>query len=266
MASRRRSTGQHFLHDRRIVDRIVNAASAGPRDVILEVGPGHGALTERLLDAGARVVAVETDGTLVEELRRRFSTADRIDLHHADATKADLASWGPYTKIVSNLPYVVSTPLTFRFLDLAWAEAVLMYQKEFADRLAAKAGTKTYGRLTAAVAYHTRVERLFAVPRGAFSPPPDVESAVVRLVPHEEPPFHVPDVAFYRDTLRIVFGHRRKTLRATLRNRATELGVDPSAAMRRVDELGWAGERPETLPPPELGQLANALWEVRTHG
>ncbi len=266
MVSRRRATGQHFLHDPRVVERIVAAADVGSDDRILEIGPGHGALTGPLLETGADVVAVESDGRLVDELARRFATIQRFKLHHADATDADLASWGPYTKVVANLPYVVSTPLTFRLLDLDWSQAVLMYQQEFAERMAAGPGSKTYGRLTAAVAYHANVERLFRVPRGAFSPPPKVGSAVVRLVPHEVPPFPVPDVGYYRDTLRVVFGHRRKTLRATLRNRAAELGVDPSDAMATVERLGWAGERPETLAPADLGRLADALWEVRSHG
>lgn len=264
MASRRRATGQHFLHDVRIVERIVAAADVSADDTVLEVGPGHGALTGPLLDAGARVVAVEADAALVDELSRRFAASDRLELHHADATDADLAAWGPYSKVVSNLPYVVSTPITFRLLDLPWSEAVLMYQKEFADRLAADAGSKTYGRLTAAVAYHARVERLFTVPPGAFSPPPKVGSSVVRLVPFEEPPFSVPDVSFYRDVLRVVFGHRRKTLRASLRLRADELGADADDAMRTVEGLGWDGRRPESLTPVQLGQLASALWEVRS--
>lgn len=266
MVSRRRATGQHFLHDRRIVERIVAAAAVDDDDVVLEIGPGHGALTRPLLDQGARVVAVESDGRLVDELARLFATVDRFELHHADATRAELASWGPYTKVVANLPYAVSTPLTFRLLDLAWSEAVLMYQEEFADRMAAPPGSKTYGRLTAAVAYHADVERLFRVPRGAFSPPPKVGSAVVRLVPHDEPPFDVPDVTYYRDVLRVVFGHRRKTLRASLRLRADELGVPSAQAMRAAETLGWDARRPETLAPRELGRLASALWEVRADG
>jgi 16S rRNA (adenine1518-N6/adenine1519-N6)-dimethyltransferase len=260
---RRRATGQHFLVDRRVVQRIVDASEVDASDTVLEVGPGHGVLTAPLLDMGARVVAVEKDPTLAADLERRLGGNERLRLVDADATRADLGALGPYTRIVSNLPYSVSTPLTFAFLDLPFETAVLMYQREFAQRMAARPGTKAYGRLTASVAFHARVERLFDVAPGAFRPPPDVGSTVVRLVPHAAPPFEVPDVARYRELLRILFSNRRKTLRATLRAQAAALGfASPGQAVDAAESLGWAGRRPETLAPEEFGRLACRMAET----
>jgi 16S rRNA (adenine1518-N6/adenine1519-N6)-dimethyltransferase len=263
VASRRRAAlGQHFLTDRNYVARIVASAALTEADVVLEVGPGHGALTGPMLATGAAVVAVETDRALVAELTARLGSTGRLRLHHADAVKAPLAAWGPYTKLVANLPYRVSTPLTFRFLDLAFEEAVLMYQREFADRMAARPGTSAYGRLTASVAYHASVETLFHVPPGAFSPPPRVGSSVVRLRPHSSPPFPVSGVDAYRELLRVAFTNRRKTMRAIMRAQHAAVGVaSAEQAVGVIESMDWADRRPETLSPSDFGSLTLALAE-----
>jgi 16S rRNA (adenine1518-N6/adenine1519-N6)-dimethyltransferase len=261
MASRRRTAlGQHFLTDGNIIRRILEAAAVGRKDTVLEIGPGHGALTGPLIETGARIIAVEKDHHLVQELGMRFGAVDNLELHAGDATKVDLKGLGPFTRVVANLPYSVSTPLTFRILDLDVVYSVLMYQREFADRMVADVGSAEYGRLTAAIAYHAKVETVVKVSRNSFSPPPKVGSTVVRITPHETPPFAIPSVESYREMLRIAFTNRRKTLRATLRSHHKSVGAASAQdALGVLADLGWSDRRPETLSPAEFGTLCTRL-------
>lgn len=265
MTSRRRHRlGQHFLTDARVIERQLRFAELAATDTVLEIGPGLGALTRRLLPLVGRVIAIELDGAMVAELERQGLTAKNLRLIQADAADFDYASLGAIDKIVANLPYSASSPITFRLLHLPFQQAILMYQREFAERMVAPPGSEGYGRLAAAVAFYARAEILERVPRTAFTPPPEVDSALVRLRPHPRPPFPVHDAATYEELLRVLFSTRRKTVRSTLRRQHAELGLRDWASVERIVlESGFSDARPEELTPTQLGQLDLRLGAVR---
>jgi len=263
---RRKALGQHFLADPRVADRQVARAELGPEDVVLEVGPGTGVLTRRIAPKVRRLLAIEKDPALAQRLRAEFDGVANVEIVEGDATEFDYASLGRFNKVVANLPYSVSTPITFQVLPLDWELAVLMYQLEFAQRLVAEVGRDDYGRLAAARAYFATAELVETVPRTAFQPPPQVASGVVRLRRHRQPPFPVSTPEAYLELLRVVFSTRRKTLRATLRHQHAALGIaDPDAADQVLDAWGRGGERPERIPPAEFGRLSLLLAEARGH-
>lgn len=253
-----RSLGQHFLVDHGIVRRIVAAAEVGPDDTVLEIGPGRGILTEGLLEAGARVVAVEMDRGLHRALTERLGGEDRLELHHGDALRFDPKNLPAPYKVVANLPYQVTTPLLFRLLEAhpAPSTAVVMIQREVADRLVAAPGTKAYGVLTVGVRARARCEACFPVPPGAFRPPPKVRSMVVRITPLAAPLLPEAEMAGFMAVVRAALGRRRKTLK----NALAALGrpvpeVEAALAAAGIDP----GVRGETLDVPDFLRLHAAL-------
>jgi len=247
----RKRFGQHFLHDPGVRQRIVDAVGVRAGDRIVEIGPGPGALTERLLAAaGGRIDAIEIDRDLAASLAVRFG--DALALHVGDALEFDFAALaaqrGGPLRIVGNLPYNISTPLLFHLLGAAdhLVDLHVMLQKEVVDRMAAEPGSEAYGRLTVMLAPRLDITRLFDVGPGAFQPPPRVWSAVARLSVLPAPRFPVPES--FAAVVAAAFSQRRKTLRNSLRTLVPEeafraCGVDPSA-------------RPETLPPQAFAALA----------
>ncbi|QSZ66730.1 16S ribosomal RNA methyltransferase A [Methanofollis aquaemaris] len=249
---------QHFLLDRRAVGRIVDLAGDLVGRRVLEIGPGRGVLTAALLEAGARVVAVELDGSLVEELSFTFADeieSGRLEIVHGDATRVPFP---PFEIVVANLPYSASSPITFRLLEAGFERAVLMYQREFAERMAATVGTPDCGRLSVMVQTYADVELCFNLGPGSFSPPPQVASMVVRLTPHE-PPYFIADREVYADVVRELFSHRRKTVRNGLRGAK---GIFGKEELDRVfaelpDEVLTL--RPEALSMMTFAMVANLL-------
>jgi 16S rRNA (adenine1518-N6/adenine1519-N6)-dimethyltransferase len=206
---------QHFLIDPYAVERIANLAEVKGTQV-LEVGPGNGVLTRALLDRGGIVRAVELDGSLCESLYDLFSVEiaeGRLTVQQGDATRCVLP---PFEVVVSNLPYSVSSKITFRLLDIGFKEAVLMYQSEFADRMVAPPGTKDCGRLSIMVQTYAAVRPCFKLPPSCFSPKPQVHSTVVKMIPRE-PIFPIHNRGLYGDVVRALFSHRRKTVRNCLK-------------------------------------------------
>jgi 16S rRNA (adenine1518-N6/adenine1519-N6)-dimethyltransferase len=206
---------QHFLIDVHVVERIADLAEV-KGSLVLEVGPGNGALTRALLDRGAMVNAVELDGSLCDNLQHLFSediAQGRLTVLQGDASRCDLP---PFEVVVSNLPYSVSSKITFRLLDIGFREAVLMYQSEFAERMVAPPGTKDCGRLSIMVQTYAAVRPCFKLPPSCFSPRPQVHSTVVRIIPRE-PIFPIHDRHQYADVVRALFSHRRKTVRNCLK-------------------------------------------------
>lgn len=264
-ASRRRKRlGQHFLTEPHVLQRIIDYADLGPDDVVLEIGPGLGALTQRLAPRVKQVIAVELDPNMLQELERRGLGEGNVRLVHGDAARIDYAQLGRFNKVVANLPYSASSPITFALFEAEWDTAILMYQLEFAERLIADERDGEYGRLSAARAYHAKATLLERVGRGAFTPPPDVDSAIVRLERFKAPPFRVGSPPTYNELLRVVFSTRRKTLRATLRRHAASLGVADWDALERVLlELRLADRRPEELEPRQFGELDARLEGLR---
>ncbi|MHA7834780.1 MAG: 16S rRNA (adenine(1518)-N(6)/adenine(1519)-N(6))-dimethyltransferase RsmA [Algiphilus sp.] len=240
--------GQNYLHDRRVVDRIIRAIAPREGDRIVEIGPGEGALTGALIDSGAMVTAIELDDRLLPGLQARF--ADRFTLLHQDALRVDLnalADDSDRIRLVGNLPYNISTPLLFHVLRFAHRidDMHFMLQKEVVDRMGADVGSKQYGRLTVALAAHTAVEPLFDVAPGAFRPAPKVTSTVVRLRPRSPQPALLAPQALDR-LLRAGFSKRRKTLANALsgvcpRTLLSACGIDPQARAETVTPAAWIG-------------------------
>lgn len=247
----RKRFGQHFLVDPGVIDAIVRAVNATEDDVIVEIGPGQGAITDALAQAAGELHVVELDRDLAAALRTRYADKSTVTVHEGDALQFDFSSIGGSIRVVGNLPYNISTPLLFHLLE--YREHILdmhfMLQKEVVDRLAADPGSKTYGRLSVMAQYACAVTPLLSVPPGAFRPPPKVDSTVVRLVPHAKPPVAVDDPERLRRLVTAAFAQRRKTLRNTLRDHIDAeamraAGVDP-------------GRRAETLSLEEFAHLAN---------
>jgi len=231
----RRRFGQHFLHDRQTITRIVAAVDPRPHEVLVEIGPGGGALTEPLLERAGRLHVVEIDRDLAASLQRRFADHRRLQIHTGDALHLELrplAIDAGRLRLVGNLPYNISTPLLFHLLAQidCIADLTFMLQYEVAQRLAAQPGSRDYGRLTVMVRYHCQVDLLLRVPAAAFSPPPKVESALVRMRPRSaRPGAEAPTLA---RVVAAAFGQRRKTLRNALAGLADapmlhDLAIDP---------------------------------------
>ncbi len=251
----RKRFGQHFLHDRNVIARVVATLAPRPEDHIIEIGPGQGALTRELARRLPHFEAVEFDRDLVSHLQSEFPS-DRLTLHQADALQFDfcrLAKNDRKLRLVGNLPYNISTPLLFHLLEQARCieDMLFMLQKEVVQRLAAIPGKKDYGRLSVMIQYRCRVEKLFDVAPGAFSPPPRVESSMVRLIPHPAPPVEVKDELTFARVVRAAFASRRKTLRNNLKDllaaeEMSALGIDST-------------RRAETLTLAEFAILSNAV-------
>jgi 16S rRNA (adenine1518-N6/adenine1519-N6)-dimethyltransferase len=219
-AGRRRALGQHFLRDSRIARAIVELAGLTRDDLAVEIGPGTGALTSLLADAAGHVVCLEVDDTLIQRLRTRFDGTPHVEIRRADARHfpyEELRALRPSPQgkavVVGNLPYSVSKPILFRLVEArAFDLMVLTLQKEVAERLVAGPGSKRYGSLSVLTQLVADVEIAFTIPPGAFTPPPSVESAVVRMTPLKAPRASVGDEAFFRRVVKAAFGQRRKTL------------------------------------------------------
>ena len=252
----RKRFGQHFLHDSAVIDRIVRVIQPGPGDPLVEIGPGLGALTGPLLAAHPHLTVIELDRELVPRLADTFGHHPGFRVVQADALAFDfgtLAPAGQKLRVVGNLPYNISTPLLFHLLGFAdrIADMHFMLQKEVVERICADPDTEHYGRLSISVAARAEASWLFDVGAGAFTPPPRVESAVVRLRPRP-PPFEIKDQETFDRVVREAFNHRRKTLGNALkgvceRGHFVAAGIDP---MRRA----------ETLSAEEFARLANGLY------
>ncbi len=242
----RKRFGQHFLRDPGIIDDIVSAIGATAGETLVEIGPGQGAITAPLLKSGARLHAVELDRDLAAALVHRYSDEAKFVLHEADALKFDYATLGSDLRLIGNLPYNISTPLLFHLLDSlpSIRDMHFMLQKEVVDRMAAKPGSKRYGRLTIMLGCYCTVEPLFDVPPEAFMPPPKVWSSVVRIEPRHPAPFDIKDPGTLSRLVTQGFSQRRKTLRNALRDLASQtdleaVGIDPGARAESVSIADW---------------------------
>ena len=232
--------GQHFLTDRHYIARIVSAIAPKRDDTLIEIGPGPGALTEPLITTLDHLHAVEVDRDLAASLRERFST-DKFTLHEADVLTFDFSQLGPRFRAVGNLPYNISTPFLFHLATFAESliDGTFMLQKEVVDRMVAAPDTAAYGRLSVMLQYRFQMKRLFDVPPGAFTPPPKVDSAIVRMVPLPDTRLRALDEARFAAFVTAGFGQRRKTLGNTLKpflaaDAIAALGIDPK---RRAETL-----------------------------
>jgi 16S rRNA (adenine1518-N6/adenine1519-N6)-dimethyltransferase len=246
----RKRFGQNFLTDRHYIDRCVSAIRPSADDLLVEIGPGLGALTVPLLQALKHLHVVEIDRDIVARLEKDYPP-DKLAIHSCDALKFDFGTLGKPLRVVGNLPYNISTPLLFHLAGFAEniADCHFMLQKEVVERMVAEPGTAEYGRLSVMLQYRFAMEYLFTVPGGAFSPPPKVESAFVRMIPFSPLPYPANDEVLFGKIVAAAFSQRRKTLRNTLREYLTledfaALGID-------------AGLRGEVLGVAEFVAIAN---------
>lgn len=269
----KKSLGQNFIIDTNILLNIVEAARIDEQSNVMEVGPGIGALTEQLAKYSRQVLAFEIDQRLLPILEDTLSDYDNIHVHHEDVLKADVpalldqylpAEGGVH--VVANLPYYVTTPIILGLLKVPRIESfTIMMQKEVADRISAKPGTKAYGSLSIAVQYYMQAEVALIVPKTVFMPQPNVESAVIHLRRHEQPVAHVEDEAFLFVVTRASFQQRRKTLWNNLTASFPELKPQKETFENELAEYNISlTQRGETLSIVDFANLSNVLLKYIT--
>ena len=250
--------GQHFIINHTLLQKMISYASISREDTVLEVGAGLGFLTQLLSSTCKRVIAVEIDPKLVQILRAELRDLQNVNLIEGDVLAAPVPR---FNKVVSTPPYSISSPLLFWLLERRFDSAVLTFQKEFAERLTAPVGSRDYGRLTVGTYYRAEAEFLEPVHRNMFYPPPDVDSAVVRLKPREEPPFFVEDEDAFFELVQTLFTQRNKKVRNAivpfLRGRVRKADVP-----RLADSLFFHDKRVRELAPEDFGALTNEITRV----
>lgn len=267
----KKSLGQNFLIDQNILDKIVDAAELDSTKGALEIGPGIGALTERLAQTAGTVTAVEIDRRLIPILEEVLEPYEHVQVEQADVLEVDLPdlferNFKDVAKVsvVANLPYYVTTPILMKLLEgkLPLEHIVVMIQKEVAVRMAASPGSKDYGSLSIAVQYYSEPKLICTVPNTVFIPQPNVDSAVIRLTVREHPPVDAKDELHFFDVVHSSFAQRRKTISNNLKSR-----FSPPGGRERIDSLLiQAGIEPsrrgETLSLQEFATLSNVLLEA----
>jgi len=254
----RKSLGQHFLNDRRILGRIAEALGLTGSELVIEIGPGRGALTEILLSHARHVIAIEYDRALAALLRDRYARDDRVTIVERDVLEVNFGELakGEYA-LVGNVPYYITTPIIFRGLTTPRpSRAVYLVQREVAERIVAPPGDREYGALSVNVQALAIAELLFRVPRGAFQPPPRVDSAVLRLTPRADPVIAPTEENQYRSFVQAAFGMRRKQMRRVVRE-LWQLDADHAERVLALAGIGPA-VRPETLSPEAFANLLRA--------
>ncbi|MDH3533479.1 MAG: 16S rRNA (adenine(1518)-N(6)/adenine(1519)-N(6))-dimethyltransferase RsmA [Gammaproteobacteria bacterium] len=259
----RKRFGQHFLKDPGVIEAILEAIAPADSDVIVEIGPGRGAITAGLAAVAGALHAIELDRDLAASLRRRYRDMPSVTIHEADALRFDFASLGDSLRIVGNLPYNISTPLLFHLLNYREhiCDMHFMLQKEVVDRMAAGPGSKTYGRLSIMLGCRFAIEALFDVDRSAFEPPPDVTSAVVRLTPLAAGSYDIADDQLLANVVATAFSQRRKTIRNALQKIVSEdelvaAGIDPALRAEAIPISHYValakrvGKRTNAVPAP----------------
>ena len=273
----KKSLGQNFLIDTNILRNIVEFAGVTKETGAIEIGPGIGALTEQVAKRAGKVVAFEIDQRLLPILDETLAPYDNVQVIHQDILKADVKdvlerefSGFKELKVVANLPYYVTTPIIMKLLteQLPLTSITVMLQKEVADRMAAKPGTKDYGSLSIAVQYYTKAETVMIVPKTVFVPQPNIDSAVIRLTVRENPPVEVKDETFFFEIVRASFAQRRKTILNNLTSglpagKEKKAAIEQALAEANIDPR----RRGETLSIEEFGLLSDKLYnEFKSRG
>ncbi len=247
--------GQNFLTDQSVINSLVEAISPKVDDLMVEIGPGLGALTKPLLKRLTLLHVVEVDRDIISWMQNEYSK-NSIQIHNADALKFDFSSLGKHIRVTGNLPYNISTPILFHLLDNIShiTDMHFMLQKEVVERMVAEPSTAAYGRLSVMLQYRLQMEYLFTVPPEAFDPAPKVESAFVRCVPHAALPYVAKDETLFSQVVLAAFGQRRKTLRNTLKNILNDAGFE---------QLGIDSQlRAENLHVSDFVKITNYLTDT----
>ncbi len=249
----RKRFGQHFLHDQNVIAKMLRAIDPQPDDTVIEIGPGQGALTYPLLDRCRKLTAIELDKDLIPILERTASNHGELTLINRDILQTDITELPltPPLRIVGNLPYNISTPLMFHLLaQSGWIQDMhFMVQKEVAQRIIAQVGDRHYGRLGIMMQYYCHSDYLFDVAPGCFSPPPKVDSAIIRLIPHTRPPAEVKDLDTLEQIIKTAFSQRRKTIANSLKKLFTREQIEAA----HIDPR----QRAENLSLDDFTRLAN---------
>jgi 16S rRNA (adenine1518-N6/adenine1519-N6)-dimethyltransferase len=246
--------GQHFLVDDRVIDRILNYADVRPTETILEIGGGTGNLTRKLAQRCRKLSVIEADWQLAERLR----AIPGVEVLHGDALRVEFP---PFDKTVSNLPYKISSEITFKLLKYPFVCGVLMYQREFVERMVAAPGTKNYSRLSVCLSYKSQVRVLEHVPNTAFIPRPRVDSAIIKLIP-VRPQFEVLDEIFFHNFVRALFTQRRKRLKAALVTAVQLLNVKGVDSLVAKLPQHCLQRRPYELSPEQIATLSDDLFKL----
>ncbi|OUJ19384.1 16S rRNA A1518 and A1519 N6-dimethyltransferase RsmA/KsgA/DIM1 [Methanonatronarchaeum thermophilum] len=253
----KKNLGQNFLINNKIAQRQVKHADIQPDEKILEIGGGVGTLTQELIKTPGKITVIEKDPKLHKILKKRFG--EKITLIQGDAIQTD---YGETDKVVANLPYQISSEITFKILKKPFKKAILMYQKEFAERMTAKPGTKEYGRLTVGVDLYSNAEILEKIPQTAFYPQPKVMSALVKLTP-KNPKYTPKNQEFFLDFTKAIFSQRRKKLKNAMKNTRHMLNPKPTKktlkqTIKKLDKT--TEKRPEKLTPSQIADCSNKLY------
>ncbi|HEY4216880.1 MAG TPA: 16S rRNA (adenine(1518)-N(6)/adenine(1519)-N(6))-dimethyltransferase RsmA [Gemmatimonadaceae bacterium] len=255
----RKNLGQHFLNDRRILQRLVDALELGDADTVIEIGPGRGSLTALLVPAARKLVLIEYDRALAAQLRTRYASTPNVSVVEADVLTVNLsdAAGGGAFRLIGNVPYYITTPILFHALEHPRPErAVYLVQREVAERIVAAPGSDDYGALSVNVQATSIAKLLFRVAPGAFNPPPKVESAAVSVEPRNDPVVTPSEEVVFRRFVLDAFGMRRKQLRRVIRS-VWQISVeqaDAALAAAAIDPTA----RPETLSPEQFAALLRA--------
>ncbi len=266
----RKRYGQNFLADEVVLKDIVEISSITKEDLVLEIGPGLGSMTQYLCEAAGKVVAIEVDGALIPILEDTLSSYGNVSIIHADILKTDvnkideIKEFPGKIKVVANLPYYITTPIIMSLLKLndIISDITVMVQKEVALRMQAVPGGKEYGALSVFVQYYAeaKVERI--VPASCFVPKPEVDSAVIKLSIRKEPPVKVTDEELMFDIVRAAFGQRRKTLANAIKN-APKLVFEREEVENALEAIGRGRDiRGESLSMEEFAALSNKLQKI----
>lgn len=271
----RKDLGQNFLIDARIRDKIVAAASVSPSDIVIEIGPGRGALTFPLAEEALFLLAVEIDERFCGYLRERLGHAAHVEVRNADFLRlnieeeiASLRERFPQAKavkIVSNLPFYITTPVITKIIESRSLIdlCLVTVQKEVAERFTADPGSKRYGAITLFLNYHAKLRILYPIPKEAFRPRPKVDGAVVSITPRGKPGVEVKDEKFFFRVIRAAFQQRRKMLRNSLRS----LGLPETTLERAFEESDLESSlRPERLSMADFAKLSDSLWVAQGKG
>ncbi|ASJ03240.1 16S rRNA methyltransferase [Thermococcus profundus] len=247
----RKDLGQNFLVVPDIIERNIERAGVSEKDTVLEIGPGLGVLTDPLSKRAGKVYAIEKDGRIIEILQREYDWPN-VEIIHGDAVKVPFPE---FSKVVSNLPYQISSPVTFKLLKHEFEKGVLIYQLEFAERMVAKPGEKNYSRLSLMVRAKAHAELVERIGRGAFWPRPKVDSAVVIL----EPKPRKERIELSENLVKALFQHRRSTVAAALKKSSHMIGADKSTVRRIIEGMPHASKRVFQLSPEDVLEIENHI-------
>ncbi len=255
----KKQLGQHFLVDPYITGKIISACQLKPDDIVLEIGPGLGVLTRKISSMVKKVIAIETDRSLCEELRREAANSN-IEVIHADFLKYNFGSLPEKLKVIGNLPYYISSPIVTRLLDNRkyFSSIFITVQLEFGQRLCAKIDTKDYSALSCFVHYFADVKMFFKIKKTAFKPVPKVDSCFVRIIPYEKFPFEADDEDSLFKIIRGAFQQRRKTLPNALSGSIERERLYPILESLKIDPKS----RPENLRVKDFVEMSNALGRL----